>query len=237
MSISEVGGYSLANDFYQNRTDNNESGKKSLLTNKKIHLSDQVELSREGIDKSRQSSSVSGISSFSKADVEAHLKSLVLRDPMQIMNEKASVLKGFREEKGNYDYSDIVNATGYAYAKCYAEIEKKYEENPDGYINPDGTKCTKEQEITWLDEMYEQAVSWDTTNARIAAEREKFKGNIDIIQDKDLEDYKESYSASRTQHMNQYEEDKENFIFHNFSFKQSWLMGKLYDLGCTQIHE
>ena len=104
-------------------------------------------------------------------------------------------------------------------------------------INPDGTKRTKEQAIAELDEIYEAATAWDTTNARIAAETEKFKGNIDIIPKKDLEDFKESYSDSKMQHMKQYREDKENFTFHKFSFKQSWLMGKLYDLGCTQVHQ
>ena len=239
MGILRVDNNSYASNLYQSKIesyDNSEEQKAFKKTDKKIHLSDKVEISREGLEKSKQADSDRGtVAALSQADIEA--KVVELTDNSLIFDTRADILKGIREEKGSYDYSDIVNVTGYAYAKCYADIEKKYEENPDKYINPDGTKRTKEQAIAELDEMYEAATAWDTTNARIAAETEKFKGNIDIIPKRDLEDFKESYSDSKMQHMNQYREDKENFSFHNFSFKQSWLMGKLYDLGWTQVHQ
>ena len=40
---------------------------------------------------------------------------------------RAGILEVVREEKGQYGYSDVVNACGLSYAKMYAGIEQRHE--------------------------------------------------------------------------------------------------------------
>ena len=93
----------------------------------------------------------------------------------------ADILKNIREEKGAYEYKDVVNAAGSAYAKLYAEIEKRYEDPTVHYFKQDGTPVTMEEEIAWLDDEYEAKIALEKSTAEIAALREKFWGNITKI--------------------------------------------------------
>lgn len=138
-------------------------------------------------------------------------------------------LKTVREEKGSYDYSDIANACGYAYAKCFSEIEKKYVNSQDKYYNLDGTPCTKKQEIAWLDEAYEEKINWETANVRIAAGREQFLGHIPDISQKDIEEYEENIKNAKEQYIKQYQE-KGTVKLQHLSFGQSSLLQKLSEL-------
>lgn len=141
----------------------------------------------------------------------------------------SDTLKAVRE-KGNYDYSDIADVSGYAYVKCYSEIEKKYENSHDKYYNPDGSPCTKEQEIEWLNEAYEEKINWEKATVRIAAEREQFLGNIpDIPQtdlEKDIEEYGETIKQAKEQYLKKYQEEGVVELQH-FPFGQSSLLQKL----------
>ena len=119
---------------------------------------------------------------FGVHDVKDRAKHTVVKPGIAPLFDTISrTLKTVREEKGSYDYSDIANACGYAYAKCFSEIEKKYVNSQDKYYNLDGTPCTKKQEIAWLDEAYEEKINWETANVRIAAGREQFLGHIPDI--------------------------------------------------------
>ena len=130
---------------------------------------------------------------FGVHDVKDRAKHTVVKPGIAPLFDTISrTLKTVREEKGSYDYSDIANACGYAYAKCFSEIEKKYVNSQDKYYNLDGTPCTKKQEIAWLDEAYEEKINWETANVRIAAGREQFLGHIPDISQKDIEEYEEN---------------------------------------------
>ena len=43
---------------------------------------------------------------------------------------RAEILEGVRQEKGRYDYSDVVNACGLSYARLYAKIEQRHKKEP-----------------------------------------------------------------------------------------------------------
>lgn len=135
----------------------------------------------------------------------------------------------FGENLVCYDYSDIANACGYAYAKCFSEIEKKYVNSQDKYYNLDGTPCTKKQEIAWLDEAYEEKINWETANVRIAAGREQFLGHIPDISQKDIEEYEENIKNAKEQYIKQYQE-KGTVKLQHLSFGQSSLLQKLSEL-------
>lgn len=84
---------------------------------------------------------------------------------------RAEILKKVREEKGTYDYSDIVNACGLSYAKLYAGIEERYENSSEQYYKSDGTLLTKQDEIDWLDKEYENEIAWQKACAKVKAQR------------------------------------------------------------------
>ncbi len=50
---------------------------------------------------------------------------------------RAEILEGVRQEKGRYDYSDVVNACGLSYARLYAKIEQRHKKEP--YYKANGT--------------------------------------------------------------------------------------------------
>ena len=63
---------------------------------------------------------------FGVHDVKDRAKHTVVKPGIAPLFDTISrTLKTVREEKGSYDYSDIANACGYAYAKCFSEIEKE----------------------------------------------------------------------------------------------------------------
>ena len=167
---------------------------------------------------------------FGVHDVKDRAKHTVVKPGIAPLFDTISrTLKTVREEMGSYDYSDIANACGYAYAKCFSEIEKKYVNSQDKYYNLDGTPCTKKQEIAWLDEAYEEKINWETANVRIAAGREQFLGHIPDISQKDIEEYEENIKNAKEQYIKQYQE-KGTVKLQHLSFGQSSLLQKLSEL-------
>ena len=167
---------------------------------------------------------------FGVHDVKDRAKHTVVKPGIAPLFDTISrTLKTVREEKGSYDYSDIANACGYAYAKCFSEIDKKYVNSQDKYYNLDGTPCTKKQEIAWLDEAYEEKINWETANVRIAAGREQFLGHIPDISQKDIEEYEENIKNAKEQYIKQYQE-KGTVKLQHLSFGQSSLLQKLSEL-------
>ncbi|MDE7267172.1 MAG: hypothetical protein K2N89_06890 [Lachnospiraceae bacterium] len=132
-----------------------------------------------------------------RAEIENRLKHTVCRSVTKLSDTMADILKGIREEKGAYEYKDVINAAGSAYAKLYAEIEKRYEDPTVYYFKPDGTSATMEEEIAWLDEEYEAKIALEKSSAKIAALREKFLGNIAEIPTKEIEKIADDFYEAR----------------------------------------
>jgi len=116
-----------------------------------------------------------------KAEIVNRLEHTACRSVTKLSDTMADILKDVKEEKGEYDYKDVVNAAGSAYAKLYAEIEKRYEDPSARYFKPDGTSATMEEELMWLDEEYDARIALEKSNAKTAALREKVLGNISEI--------------------------------------------------------
>lgn len=91
------------------------------------------------------------------------IKHTVVQSAASLSDMRAGILKEIREEKGQYGYSDVVNACGLSYARLYSEIEQRYEN--EQYYKVDGTPLTKEDEIEWLDIQFEQEVAWQKSCA------------------------------------------------------------------------
>ncbi len=104
------------------------------------------------------------------------IKHTVVHSVTSFSDMRAGILKEIREEKGQYDYTDVVNACGLSYARLYSEIEQRYEN--EQYYKVDGTPLTKEDEIEWLDIQFEQEVAWQKSCARITAQGQVIQGNI-----------------------------------------------------------
>lgn len=132
-----------------------------------------------------------------KAEIENRLEHTVCRSVTKLSDTMADILKNIREEKGDYEYKDVVNAAGSAYAKLYAEIEKRYEDPTVHYFKPDGTSAAMEEEIAWLDEEYEAKIALEKSSAKTAALREKFLENIAEIPYQKIERIADDFYEAR----------------------------------------
>ena len=132
-----------------------------------------------------------------KTEIENRLEHTVCRNVTKLSDTMADILRGIKEEKGDYEYKDIVNAAGLAYAKLYAEIEKRYEDSTVRFFKPDGTSATMEEEIAWLDEEYEAKIALEKSSAKTAALREKFLGNITEIPYQKIEQISDDFYEAR----------------------------------------
>lgn len=107
------------------------------------------------------------------------IKHTVVHSVTSFSDMRAGILKEVREEKGQYGYSDVVNACGLSYARLYSEIEERYKNgNEQYYKSAGGTPWTKEEEIEWLDMQYEQEVAWQKACARVALQGQIYWGHI-----------------------------------------------------------
>ena len=136
-----------------------------------------------------------------KAAVIDHLEHTVIKNSAKLFDMAASALNHIKEEKGGYDYEDVVNTAAAAYAKLYADIEKRYQDTTASYHSADGTRVTKEDEIAWLEQAYETKIVWEQTNARTAAQREKFSGHIAEVPEKEIARIADDFYAARKRHM------------------------------------
>ena len=82
------------------------------------------------------------------------IKHTVVHSVTSFSDMRAGILKEIREEKGQYDYTDVVNACGLSYARLYSEIEERYKNgNEQYYKSAGGTPWTKEE---WMDNVYHE---------------------------------------------------------------------------------
>ena len=134
------------------------------------------------------------------------IKHTVVHSVTSFSDMRAGILKEIREEKGQYGYSDVVNACGLSYARLYSEIEQRYENEQDYKV--DGTPLTKEDEIEWLDIQFEQEVAWQKSCARITAQGQVIQGNIPEMPTEEMEELEDSFYQVKDVYMKLYRENR-----------------------------
>ena len=162
------------------------------------------------------------------------IKHTVVQSAASLSDMRAGILKEIREEKGQYGYSDVVNACGLSYARLYSEIEQRYEN--EQYYKVDGTPLTKEDEIEWLDIQFEQEVAWQKSCARITAQGQVIQGNIPEMPTEEMEELEDSFYQAKDAYMKLYRENRraerplvlQSYIFGNSQMYQ--ILDRLGDL-------
>ena len=212
------------------------------------HLQDDLKLNREylkshGSQKEgrkvfdRDSLEVSQLSKNREILMD-RIKHTVVQSVASLSDMRAGILKEVREEKGQYDYSDVVNACGLSYARLYSEIEERYKNgNEQYYKSAGGTPWTKEEEIEWLDMQYEQEVAWQKSCARIAARGQVFQGNIPEVPTKEIEELENSLYQAKDAYMKLYRENRQAerpLVLQNYMFGNSRMYEILNRLGNLQ---
>lgn len=150
---------------------------------------------------------------------------------------RAGILKEAAEEKGQYDYSDVVNACGLSYARLYSAIEERYKNGNEQYYKADGTSLTMEEEIDWLNMQYEQEVKWQKSCAKIAAEGQVFAGNIPKVPVKEIEELEDSLYQAKDGYMKLHQENKQSgkaSVLQNYMFGSKQMYEILNRLGNLQ---
>ena len=163
------------------------------------------------------------------------IKHTVVQSAASLSDMRAGILKEIREEKGQYGYSDVVNACGLSYARLYSEIEQRYEN--EQYYKVDGTPLTKEDEIEWLDIQFEQEVAWQKSCARIAARGQVFQGNIPEVPTKEIEELEDSFYQAKDAYMKLYRENRRAerpLVLQSYIFGNSQMYQILDRLGNLQ---
>ena len=171
------------------------------ISDYRVHLQDDLKLNREYLKS--QGSQNEGRKVFDKDSLEVsqlsksreilmdRIKHTMVLSAAALSDMRAGILKEVREEKGQYGYSDVVNACGLSYARLYSEIEQRHEN--EQYYKADGTPLTKEEEIEWLDMQYEQEVEWQKSCVRIAAQGQVIQGNVPEMPVKEIEELEGSF--------------------------------------------
>ena len=163
------------------------------------------------------------------------IKHTVVQSAASLSDMRAGILKEIREEKGQYGYSDVVNACGLSYARLYSEIEQRYEN--EQYYKVDGTPLTKEDEIEWLDIQFEQEVAWQKSCARITAQGQVIQGNIPEMPTEEMEELEDSFYQAKDAYMKLYRENRRAerpLVLQSYIFGNSQMYQILNRLGNLQ---
>lgn len=214
------------------------------ILNYPVHLQEGLKLNRE-CAKSQGSQNEDRkvfhrdsleVSKLNREIITDKIKHTVMQSATSFSDTRAGILKGAREEKGQYGYSDVVNACGLSYARLYSEIELRH--GNEQYYKTDGTPLTKEEEIEWLDMQYGQEVEWQTSRARIAEQGQAFQGNIPETPTKEIEKLEDAFYQARDAYMKLYHESKQAgrgpLALQNFIFGNSRMYEMLNRLGNLQ---
>ena len=140
------------------------------------------------------------------------------------------ILEQVKEEKGNYDGTDIVNAYGLAYARLYDEMEKRYEDSGEQWFDIDGTPLTKEKEMEYLDKFYEEAVAFRVSSAKVMAGLRQLSGQTQEAPQKDMEAPERAFYRSRDKYLDLYKACRitgEPLVLQRFSFGHNALLALL----------
>ena len=217
------------------------------ISNYPVHLQDGFKPNRECLKSQgsqseyqkvfhRDSLEVSQLSK-NRENLMDKIKHTVVHSVTSFSDMRAGILKEIREEKGQYDYTDVVNACGLSYARLYSEIEERYKNgNEQYYKSAGGTPWTKE-EIEWLDMQYEQEVAWQKSCARIAARGQVFQGNIPEVPTKEIEELEDSFYQAKDAYMKLYRENRRAerpLVLQNYMLGSSRMYEMLNKLGNLQ---
>ena len=212
------------------------------ISDYRVYLQDDLKLNREYLKSQgsqnedqkafhRDSLEVSQLSKNREILMDK-MKHTVVQSAASFSDMRAGILKEIREEKGQYGYSDVVNACGLSYARLYAEIEQRHES--EEYYKADGTSLTKEEEIEWLDMQYEQEVAWQKSCARIAAQGQVIQGNIPEMPTKEMEELEDSLYQAKDAYMKLHRESGQAgkpLVLQNYMFGNSQMYEMLNRLG------
>ena len=215
------------------------------ISNYPVHLQDCFKPNRECL-KSQGSQSeyqkvfhkdILEVSQLSKnrENLMDKIKHTVVHSVTSFSDMRAGILKEIREEKGQYDYTDVVNACGLSYARLYSEIEQRYEN--EQYYKVDGTPLTKEDEIEWLDIQFEQEVAWQKSCARITAQGQVIQGNIPEMPTEEMEELEDSFYQAKDAYMKLYRENRRAerpLVLQSYMFGNSQMYQILNRLGNLQ---
>ena len=215
------------------------------ISDYRVHLQDDLKLNREYL-KSQENQN-EGRKVFDRDSLEVsqllknrgilmdRIKHTVVQPAASLSDMRAGILKEVREEKGQYGYSDVVNACGLSYARLYSEIEQRHEN--ERYYKADGTPLTKEEEIEWLDMQYEQEVAWQKSCARIAAQGQAIQGNISEMPTKEIEELEDSFYQAKDAYMKLHRESRQvgkPLVLQNYMFGNGRMYEMLNRLGNLQ---
>lgn len=215
------------------------------ISNFPVYLQDGLKLDRDCL-KSQESQN-EGRKVFDRDSLEVSrlsknreifmdkIKHTVVQSAASLSDMRAGILKEVREEKGQYGYSDVVNACGLSYARLYSEIEQRHEN--EQYYKADGTPLTKEEEIEWLDMQYEQEVEWQKSCARIAAQRQVIQGNIPEMPTKEIEEWEDSFYQAKDAYVKLHRESGQvgkPLVLQNYIFGSGRMYKVLNRLGNLQ---
>ena len=202
-----------------------------------VHLQDGLKINKECLKSQesqnedqkvfhRDSLEVSQLSK-NREVVKYKIKHTVVQSITSFSDTRAEILKEVREEKGQYGYSDVVNACGLSYARMYSEIEQHHKN--EQYYKADGALLTKEEEIEWLDMQYEQEVAWQKSCARIVAQGQVIQGKISEIPTKEIEELEDSFYQAKDAYMELYRENRQvgkPLVLQNYMFGN----GRMYEV-------
>lgn len=215
------------------------------ISDYRVHLKNNLKLNREYL-KSQESQN-EGRKAFDRDSLEVsqlsknreilmdRIKHTVVQSAASLSDMRAGILKEVREEKGQYGYSDVVNACGLSYARLYSEIEQRHENGQ--YYQADGTLLTKGEEIEWLDMQYEQEVAWQKSCARIAAQGQAVQGNIPEMPTKEIEELEDSFYQAKDAYMKLHRESRQvgkPLVLQNYIFGSDRMYEMLNRLGNLQ---
>lgn len=207
------------------------------ISDYRVHLQDDLKLNREYLKS--QGSQNEGQKVFDRDSLEVSqlsknreilmdkIKHTVVQSAASLSDMRAGILKEVREEKGQYGYSDVVNACGLSYARLYSEIEQRHEN--EQYYKADGTPLTKEEEIEWLDMQYDQEVAWQKSCAKIAAQGQVIQGNIPEMPTKEIEELEDSFYQAKDTYMKLHRESGQEgkpLVLQNYIFGR----GRMYEM-------
>ena len=215
------------------------------ISNYPVHLQDGFKPNRECLKSQgsqseyqkvfhRDSLEVSQLSK-NRENLMDKIKHTVVHSVTSFSDMRAGILKEIREEKGQYDYTDVVNACGLSYARLYSEIEQRYEN--EQYYKVDGTPLTKEDEIEWLDMQFEQEVAWQKSCARITAQGQVIQGNIPEMPTEEMEELEDSFYQAKDAYMKLYRENRRAerpLVLQSYMFGNSQMYQILNRLGNLQ---
>lgn len=179
----------IGRSYYQN----------SVATTENVNNADQKVFYRDTLEISQLSNN--------REEIMDKLKHTVVQSATVFSDTRAEILKEIREEKGAYDYSDIVNACGLSYAKLYSEIEERYKNGNELYYKLDGIPLTKQDEIDWLDREYENEVKWQKACVKVKAQWEVYLGHIPEVPIKEIEEFGNRLQQAKENNMGMYIEN------------------------------